>query len=97
MAFIQIIEFRTSRFDEGRPHVEEYLAKTEGRRTACRLVLCRDRDDANHYVNIVYFYLYESAVENSNLPETTELASRLSELSDEPQRFVNLEVMEEHE
>jgi hypothetical protein len=96
MAFIQIIDFRTKRLDEGKRHVEEYLTKTEGRRTARRSILCQDRDDADHYLNIVFFDSYESAVENSNLPETSELAGKLGELAD-AQEFINLEILDDRE
>lgn len=95
VAFIQIIDFRTSRMDEGRKHVDEYLAKTEGKRTTGRSILCQDRDDPTRYLNIVFFDSYESAMENSNLPETGELAAKLAELSDEPATFLNLDVLED--
>ena len=97
MGFIQIIDFRTKRLEEGKAHVEEYLAKTEGRRTAGRSILCQDRDDADHYLNIVFFDSYESAMENSKLPETGELAAKLGALSEEPETFLNLEVLDDRE
>ena len=93
MAFIQIIQFQTDRMDEGRKHVDEYLAATEGRRTVQRSILCRDRDQPDHYVNIVFFESYESAMENSALPETGELAAKLAQLSTGEQKFLNLEVV----
>lgn len=92
MAFIQIIDFRTSRIDEGRDLVEEYRAKTEGRRTAGRAILCRDRDDPEHFVNVVFFESYEAAMKNSEMPETGELAGKLAALADGPPSFLNLEV-----
>jgi hypothetical protein len=92
VAFIQIIDFRTSRIDEGKAHVEEYLAKTEGRRTTNRSILAEDRDEPGHFLNLVFFDSYESAMENSNLPETGELAAKLAALSEKPGTFLNLEV-----
>jgi hypothetical protein len=97
MAFIQIIDFRTKKFDEGRRHVDEWFAATEGRSTARRGLMCEDRDEPGHYVNIVFFDSYESAMENSNLPETGELAEKLAALSDEPATFLNLEVVDDRE
>jgi hypothetical protein len=97
MAFIQIIDFRTSRMEEGRTHVDEYLSKTEGRRTAGRSILCQDRDDPNHYLNLVFFDSYEAAMRNSEMPETGELAAKLAELSDGATTFLNLDVVEERE
>lgn len=95
MTFIQIIDFRTDRIDEGQRHVDEWFQATEGRRTARRGIICRDRDDPNHYINIVFFDSYESAMENSNLPETGELARNLEEINTEPASFLNLEVLQE--
>jgi hypothetical protein len=97
MAFIQIIDFHTSRLEEGRPIIEEYFAKTQGRRTVLRSVLCQDRNDSTHYVNIVYFDSYESAMQNSSLPETAELAAKLGALADSPETFYDLDVLEDRE
>ena len=41
MAFVQVIEFRTSHIDEIRVVAEEWETATEGKRTARRRVLCR--------------------------------------------------------
>jgi hypothetical protein len=43
---------------------------TAGKHTARQRILCRDRKAANRHFNVVFFDSYESAVENSNLPET---------------------------
>jgi hypothetical protein len=93
MAFIQLIEFKTTRLEEGTPHVEAWEKATEGKRTAQRAVLCRDRSDPNRYVNIVFFDSYEAAMENSNMPETQELAQKLAELSDGAPTFYDLDVV----
>ena len=95
MAFIQIIDFRTSKFEEGRKHVEEYRAKTEGKRTAGRAIMCKDRDQPDRYLNIVFFDSYEAAMENSNMPETNELSQKLAALTDGQPTFLNLDVIEE--
>jgi hypothetical protein len=58
-------------------------------------VLCQDRNNPNHYVNIVFFDSYESAQENSNLPETQELAQKLGELADGPATFYDLDVLQD--
>jgi hypothetical protein len=97
MAFIQIIDFRTTRIDEGSALVDEYLAKTEGRRTAGRGIMCQDRDDPNRYLNIVFFESYESAMENSKMPETAELSERLMALTEGQPTFLNLEVLTDRE
>jgi hypothetical protein len=97
MAFIQIIDFRTSRIDEAQAAVDEYLAKTEGRRTAGRGILGQDRDDPTRFLNIVFFESYESAMENSNMPETGELAEKMMALADGPATFLNLDVINDRD
>ena len=95
MAFIQIIDFNSSRLEEGMVHVDAWDKATEGKRTVRRSVLCRDRNDPNHYFNVVFFDSYESAMENSNLPETQELAQKLGQLGDGEPRFYDLDVIDE--
>ena len=92
MRFVQVIEFTTSRADELNALLDEWLEKTQGKRTATRGVQCRDRDRANTYVQIVEFPSYEEAMANSELPETAEVATRLAELCDGPPTFRNLDV-----
>jgi hypothetical protein len=93
MAFVQIIEFSTTRFEEGEQYVNAWRASTEGKRTAQRNVVCRDRSDPTKYFNIVFFDSYESAMENSNLPETQLLAEQLGALGDGPPTFHDLDVV----
>lgn len=92
MPFIQIIEFTTTHPEEIAELVEQWSAKTEGRRTADRAVLAADRDRSDTYVQIVEFPSYEEAMANSGLPETGEFAEKLAQLCDGPPAFRNLEV-----
>jgi hypothetical protein len=92
VAFIQIIEARTSRIGEIQALMDEWVTKTEGRRNADRAGLTADRDQPGTYVQIVEFPSYEEAMANSNLPETGEFAARLAELCDAPPTFRNLDV-----
>ena len=92
MSFIQIIEFTTGRADELNALLDEWLEKTQGKRTATRGTQCRDRDRTNTYVQIVEFPSHEAAMANSELPETAEVAARLEELCDGPPTFRNLDV-----
>jgi len=92
VSFIQIIEFTTSRAGELDAVLDEWLEKTEGKRTATRGVQARDRDRANTYVQIIEFPSFEEAMANSELPETAEVAARLAELCDGPPTFRNLDV-----
>jgi hypothetical protein len=95
VSFIQIIEFTTSRADELDVQLDEWLEKTQGKRTATRGIQARDRDRPNTYVQIIEFPSYEQAMANSELPETAEVATRLAELCDGPPTFRNLDVARE--
>lgn len=96
MGFVQIIEFRTSQPDELKALGDQWLAATEGKRTMQRELVCADRDDPGHYVEIVEFESYEAAMRNSELPETTEIAGKMAALCDGPMRFLNLDVVASH-
>jgi quinol monooxygenase YgiN len=93
--FVQIIEYTTTK--EKRAEMDkltdEWLAATEGRRTAGRAVSTSDRDNPNTYVDIIEFPSYEEAMKNNDLPETAEFAKKAGELSDGPPTFRNLDVM----
>lgn len=97
MAFIQIIEYTTSRIDEFNGVLDEWLERTEGKRAATRGTQTQDRDKADTFLQIIEFPSYEKAMENSNLPETSELSAKLSTLCDGPPIFRNLDVLRVHE
>ena len=94
MAFIQIIEFSTSRIDEVRQLLDDFRASTEGRRTVSRGTACADRDQPNRYINIIEFPSYEEAMRNSEMPETSAFAEQLGKLCDGPATFRNLDVID---
>jgi hypothetical protein len=95
MGFVQIIEFRTSNFDEMQKIGNDWEAAAAGDRKSRRRVLCQDRDDPGRYVNVVFFDSYEEAMENSNLPVTQEFSQKLMALADGPPTFYNLDVVED--
>jgi hypothetical protein len=92
MAFVQMIEFTTTRPDEVEALTSEWRTKTTGRRTAQRCTLAQDRDRPYTYGQIVEFASYEEAMSNSDLPETASFAQRVAELCDGPMVFRNLDV-----
>ena len=94
MAFVQIIDLRTSDIDGIKKNSEEWEAATEGRRTVRRQIVGRDRNDPSHHVIIVFFDSYESAMVNSELPETQASAEQFAALADEV-TFLDLDVIEE--
>jgi hypothetical protein len=96
MGFIQIMEYRTSQPDELKALGDKWLEATEGRRTLQRELVCADRDEPGHYVQVVEFESYESAMKNSELPETQEIAAQMAALCDGPIRFLNLDVVDSY-
>jgi hypothetical protein len=95
MAFVQIIEFRTSDIDRARQVDEEWWRATEGKRTVRREVLARDRSDPSRCFAMVFFDSYESAMENSGLPETLAAAEQYAKMSDGPPVFYDLDIIED--
>jgi quinol monooxygenase YgiN len=93
MTFIQIIEFKTRDIDGVNKLLDEFLAKTGGKRTAARAMMTKDRDAGDTYLNIVEFPSYDAAMQNSNLPETSEIAAKMAALADGPPSFRNLDVI----
>ena len=97
MSFVQIIQYRTSRPAEMEAVAEEWEEATRGKRKARRRLLCQDRDDRERYFNVVFFDSYESAIENSALPETDALSKKLMSFADGPPIFYNLDVIDDRE
>lgn len=93
MAFIQIIEAHTKNFEQLEALGEEYNQATEGKRTVRRSIITRDRKDPDRYLILAFFDSYESAMENSNLPETAAFAERQIPLLDSPPTFFDLDVI----
>ena len=97
MSFIQMIEVRSSRLEEMRALDEQYEKATAGKRTTRRSIVTRDRNDPDIVRILVFFDSYESAMENSNLPETAEFAAKWSELVEGPPTFLDLDVIDDRE
>jgi hypothetical protein len=93
MAFVQIMQFQTTKPDDIEALVGEWRAKTEGKRTARRGTFTRHRDRPDTYVQIVEFPSYEAAMANSELPETAQLAEKIRGLCDGDIVFHNLDVV----
>jgi hypothetical protein len=91
--FIQIIECRTKRIEEIEQLEKEWRAATEGKRTLRRSFVTRDRNDPDRYLVLAFFDDYDSAMENSNLPETAEFGAKQAALCDAPLGFTDLDVL----
>ena len=92
-AFIQVMEYQTAHPDELEALMDEWMAATEGKRTATHEVHASDRDHPGRYVDIIEFPSYEEAMRNSTLPETQRIAGKMRELCEDDVRFLNLDVM----
>ena len=95
MGFIQIIDFHATDIDELKKANEEWRTATEGKRTIRREIVARDHNDPSHYMVLAFFDSYESAMENSALPETQASAERFAALT-ENMTFADLDVIEEN-
>jgi len=94
MGFMQIIEFRTSDIDEVQRIHDEWQTATEGKRTSTQQLLARDHTDPDRYFAVVFFDSYESAMKNSDLPETRGAAEQYMKATDGPPVFYDLDVLE---
>jgi hypothetical protein len=93
--FVQVIEWQSSKFDEMQAIIDEYRAKTAGKRTTAHVLVGKSRDADDRYVSIIEFPSYEDAMKNNELPETAEMAQKMQSLADAPPKFHNLDVVQE--
>jgi hypothetical protein len=93
MTFVQVIEMTTTKASEIEELTNEWIAATEGRRSARRSLLTKDRERPDTYVQVAEFPSYEEAMANSALPETTAFAEKLSVLCSSGPTFRNLDLV----
>lgn len=92
MAFVQLMDFQTSDPQGADEVLEEWTGDTSA---ADRVLVTRHHDDANRYCALVYFPSYETAMENSQRPETQQYAERLREKVDGEITYFDLDIVEE--
>lgn len=97
MTFVQLIDCRTSRFDEMNRLMDTWVEQTKGKRTATHSVVGKDRSDGSHFVEIVEFPSYEEAMRNSGLPETERIFQEMVALCDEMPTFTDLDVVRDEQ
>ena|SRR5579859_3292366 len=95
MTFVQIIDFTTADIDSMRAASDAWEQATEGKRTARRRVVARDHDNPDRYFVLVFFDSYESAMVNSNLPETQAVAAEYAKFTKGPPTFYDLDVIDD--
>jgi steroid delta-isomerase-like uncharacterized protein len=97
MTFVQLIDCKTSRFDEMNRLMDTWVERTKGKRTATHSLIGKDRSDSAHIIEIVEFPSYEDAMRNSNLPETDEVFREMVALCDEMPTFTDLDVVRDEQ
>jgi hypothetical protein len=90
--FAQLIEWKSSRFDEIEELNDEWRERFPTMGPA-RILLCSDRDNAGSYVTMVEFSSYEEAMKNSQDPATSEFEEKMAALSDGPPVFHNFDIV----
>lgn len=88
----QYIEFKTSRIDEIEALADERSPQLREGSTVHGVTITADRDRPGYYFTIAEFESYETAMDNSNRPETNEFAAQMAKLCDGPPKFYNLDV-----
>ncbi|MGW2938535.1 ester cyclase [Streptomyces sp. NPDC001156] len=97
MTFVQLIDCKTSRFDEMNQLVDTWLEQTGGKRSARHSLIGKDRSDASHFVEIVEFPSYEYAMRTSRLPETDQIFRDMTALCDGMPTFTDLDVVQDEQ
>ena len=96
MGFVQIVEFTSPDLDAVRKIDAAWEKATQGKRTARRQIVTRDRNNTDHHMVLVFFDSYESAMQNSDLPETKAFAEQYRAVTKEV-RFHDLDVVSDDE
>jgi hypothetical protein len=94
--FVQIIEWKTSRWDEVQQLMKEWRERFPEMGPS-RVIVGADRNNSGSYVTIVEFPSYEAAMKNSEDPATSEFTERMMKLSDGPPTFRDLDLAHQEE
>jgi hypothetical protein len=95
--FVQIMEIKSSRFDELDALLTKMRAERGDTLLSTRSIIAADRERAGYYFAIIEFNSYEEAMKNSNDPATSEFAREMGALLDGPPKFYNLDVLRSDE
>lgn len=91
--FVQVIEWKTSKWDEVQKLNEEWRERFP-KTGFGRLLVGADRDSTGSFMTVVEFESYEAAMKNSEDPVTSEFAEKMAALCDGPATFRNLDVVQ---
>lgn len=95
MKFVQLMDIRTKNVDEIQKLEDEWEKATEGKRTLRKAIVGRDRNDPDRHIIIAFFDDYDSAMANSNLPETHAFGEKQFALLEGPPTFTDLDIIDE--
>jgi hypothetical protein len=95
MKFIQLVEMRTKDIAAIQKLEDEWEQQTEGTRTLRTAIVARDRNDPERHFVIAFFDDYDSAMVNSNLPETQAFGEKQSAHMLAAPSFIDLDVVDE--
>jgi hypothetical protein len=91
-AFVQVIEFRTTRLAEFQEIEDRWRDAIGADRTARWAITGADRNTPDRYLQIVGFPDYDSAMANSKNPVTGRFAEQLAQVCDGDATFHDLDV-----
>ena len=92
MAFIQLIDYETDRADEIDAAMRASMAERPDAPGFTRMEHTQDHDNPRHYMTIVEFDSFESAMANSSRPETDAMAKQLASMCTRGPSYQNLDV-----
>jgi quinol monooxygenase YgiN len=94
--FVQIIQWKTSRFEEVRKLSDDYRSgRSADDGGPARVLVLADKDSPGTYYTVAEFASAEEAAENSSRADTSEFAAKMAELCDGPPTFHNTEVVDD--
>ncbi|UGY93392.1 ester cyclase [Streptomyces gobiensis] len=97
MTFVQVIDCKTKQVEQLNRLMDDWVAATQGKRTATHSMLGRDRSDSTHIVEIVEFPSYEEAMKNSKLPETDRIFQEMVAACEGMPTFTDLDVIRDEQ
>lgn len=90
--FVQIMEIEPKDIEEFEAFSMKMREERGNALLASRATITKDRDHPGRYYVIVEFDSFESAMKNSNDPETSKYAEQMMALLNGPPKFYNLDV-----
>ncbi|WP_202909629.1 hypothetical protein [Mycobacteroides abscessus] len=87
---IQLIEYWTESFDDVDNLLTDWIQNSQGQRTAKRTRVGQDRNESNHYIEILEFNSVDDAERNSQLPSTDAIHERFVKLCTQGPVFTDL-------